>query len=185
MTGTVTTPGPFDALEKARPDEPMFPLLARDPDAPATITEWCRLRRNRAYRLYGNSKRAADKKMFDAELQQCNQAETVAQQMTDWRGVATVDEPGQRASYQDVKKSAEEIAEAEEREHREKMIRHLRECAYHLSETRDGTADRNMVGAATVAGMDSTLLWINRLADNLTVVRPGIEPQLPIEGEAA
>lgn len=40
---TLTEPGPFDALAKAEPTEPMFPLLARDPDAPATVTERIRL----------------------------------------------------------------------------------------------------------------------------------------------
>jgi hypothetical protein len=38
--GTKEKPGKFDCYEKALPDEPMFVLLARDPDMPRLIREW-------------------------------------------------------------------------------------------------------------------------------------------------
>lgn len=45
--GTKTNPGPFDCYAAAAPDEPMFILLGRDPDAAALVCMWaamCRLR---------------------------------------------------------------------------------------------------------------------------------------------
>lgn len=38
--GTKNTPGTYDCWEKAKPDEPVFVLLGRDPDAPAAIRKW-------------------------------------------------------------------------------------------------------------------------------------------------
>lgn len=42
--GTKNNPAPNDCYEKALPDEEMFVLLARDPNAPAVIEYWMRLR---------------------------------------------------------------------------------------------------------------------------------------------
>jgi hypothetical protein len=38
--GTKLHPGKFDCYIKAEPDEPMFTLLARDPQAPALVERW-------------------------------------------------------------------------------------------------------------------------------------------------
>lgn len=38
--GTKNDPGEFDCYEKAYPDEPMFILLARDPQAPDLVRLW-------------------------------------------------------------------------------------------------------------------------------------------------
>lgn len=45
--GTKTRPGHYDCYAKARPDEPIFVLLARDPDAPAVVRFWATLRAQR------------------------------------------------------------------------------------------------------------------------------------------
>lgn len=47
LMGTKNNPGKFDAYGKAEPDEPMFTLLARDPQAPLLIRQWARDRRLR------------------------------------------------------------------------------------------------------------------------------------------
>lgn len=39
--GTKNNPGEFDCIAAAEPDEPMFILLARDPEAPGLIERWC------------------------------------------------------------------------------------------------------------------------------------------------
>lgn len=41
---TKLNPGTYDCYENAKPDEPMFVLLARDPSAPALVEEWARRR---------------------------------------------------------------------------------------------------------------------------------------------
>lgn len=38
--GTKNNPAPYDCYANAEPDEPMFVLLARDPDAPRLVREW-------------------------------------------------------------------------------------------------------------------------------------------------
>ena len=38
--GTITKPGDFDCYHNALPDEPMFVLLARDPDFHRLVWEW-------------------------------------------------------------------------------------------------------------------------------------------------
>lgn len=42
--GTKTKPGAYDGYAKALPDEPMFVLLARDPDAPGHLLAWAAVR---------------------------------------------------------------------------------------------------------------------------------------------
>lgn len=46
--GTKQNPGPFDCYAKAKPDEPMFVLLARDPLAPEIVRRWAELRKKRS-----------------------------------------------------------------------------------------------------------------------------------------
>jgi hypothetical protein len=38
--GSKNNPGDFDCYHNALPDEPMFILLARDPNAPNLVDEW-------------------------------------------------------------------------------------------------------------------------------------------------
>lgn len=45
--GTKNAPGPVDCYANAEPDEPMFVLLARDPDAPQLLRAWATLREDR------------------------------------------------------------------------------------------------------------------------------------------
>ena len=42
--GTKNNPGEFDCYENADPDEPMFILLARDPDAAMLVRLWANIR---------------------------------------------------------------------------------------------------------------------------------------------
>lgn len=46
--GTKAEPGEFDCYAKAKDDEPMFILLARDPLAPRVVREWVRQREMQA-----------------------------------------------------------------------------------------------------------------------------------------
>lgn len=45
--GTKNAPAPNDCYHKAEPDEPLFTLLARDPEAPAVVRYWAMLRASR------------------------------------------------------------------------------------------------------------------------------------------
>lgn len=45
MMGTKNEPGKYDCYSHAHPDEPMFVLLGRDPQAPALVRLWVEKRR--------------------------------------------------------------------------------------------------------------------------------------------
>lgn len=167
---TKDQPGAFDALEKAEPGEPMFPLLARDPAAPGAITEWCRLRRNRAVKLWGDSKRVADKKLLAAELDQCANAEEVALQFAEWREDRAPVE-GERSGYQEVKRTVVELAEADVRKRQEASVRSMREAAYHLCEAKDALLALGLAPPATEHDLVMMLARINGLADAYTARR--------------
>lgn len=68
--GTKNNPGKFDVYEKAHPDEPMFVLLARDPDAPTLVDLWAHMRAIRSFSSGDLAK--AREKIYEA--QQCANA---------------------------------------------------------------------------------------------------------------
>lgn len=177
MTSTASTLGAYDGLEKAEPGEPWFIVLARDASGPATLTEWCRLRRNAAIKLYGDSKDPRDIALLAAELAQCANAERIAEEMAEWRAgnVAAI---GQRSTYSEIERTAEELAEADRRTRRDAAVRHFREAAYHLSEGRNILVDQGALGEMTKIGLIRMLAEINGLADEFTPTRPGAEAQL-------
>lgn len=76
---TLARPGEFDALEKAKPHELIFPLLERDLDAPPAIIYWCGLRRKRV--LSSILDGGLTDEMRD-ELRQIGEAELIALEMT-------------------------------------------------------------------------------------------------------
>lgn len=69
--GSKRKPGRFDCYAKALPDEPIFALLGRDPDAPGAIETWANLRAARK----GSSLR---------EQQKVAEARRCARQMRRW-----------------------------------------------------------------------------------------------------
>jgi len=73
--GTKSEPGEYDAYDKAAPDEPMFVLLARDPQAPDIVLDWA-FRRERSIRRGDHP--ASDK----AKVQE---ARDLARKMMVWR----------------------------------------------------------------------------------------------------
>lgn len=68
--GTKNKPGKFDCYEAARPDEPMFVLLARDPLAPMLVDLWAAMRALRS----GDSPKVAE-------------AQFCADAMREWKAV--------------------------------------------------------------------------------------------------
>lgn len=166
MVGTAAHPGPYDPLENARPDEPVFTLAGRDPDAPATITFWAHQRRNRAIRAWGDSKRKADQQLLEAELKQCAEADDTAMLFTEWRrNEVPVEESTGRATYTEVKKTEEQLAAANAAKALGDNIRHLRETAYHMCEAKDGLAALGAIPPEVVERLEADLKYINLLAD--------------------
>lgn len=178
---TKDQPGPYDALEKARPKEPWFVLLGRDIAGPATLTEWARVRRNAALKRYGDSDKATDKELLAAELRQCQNAEELALAFSDYRTNAEAPE-GERSSYQEVIKSAEEIAAADRLKRQAAAGRHLREAAYHFAEAETLLSGLGRLGSDEAESIAETRALINGLAEEHEPKRPRSASEL--EGEA-
>lgn len=185
MTSTKEAIGPYDALERAEPGEPMFALLARDHAAPGAITEWTRIRRNRALNAYGGSDKATDKELLAAELKKCANAEAIALEMDDWRKGHEAP-AGERAAYQEIIKSAEELAEADRRGQQARAVSSLRECAYHLCEARDDLLDLDKIVEAEAEHITGMLDAINAMADRFEARRAEYADQPALDlGSAA
>lgn len=73
--GTKNDPAAFDCYANALPDEPMFILLARDPDAPKLVEDWAV---ERAQAVRQGLRPKSDMAMVD-EAQLC------ARKMREWR----------------------------------------------------------------------------------------------------
>jgi hypothetical protein len=125
---TKTTPSPFDGLAKAEPDEPIFTLVGRDPDAPEAITHWVDTRRRRL--LTGDP---VDPAVLRLELVQLTEAEMVAFEFKRWRlGHADEDTKStKRASYNAIERTTEQLDALAKAETLSVIDRHLREAAYH------------------------------------------------------
>lgn len=74
--GTKQRPGPFDCYANAKPDEPMFVLLARDPHAPSMVRVWADKYLSSKMRTTG---------VGPAELAKFNEAAQCADDMEVWR----------------------------------------------------------------------------------------------------
>lgn len=73
--GTKNNPGSYDCYENALPDEPMFVLLARDPNAPDLVDEWA-VGRMRDITLGFRPK---------SDLPMVDEAQACARNMREWR----------------------------------------------------------------------------------------------------
>lgn len=72
---TRRNPGEHDCYAAALPDEPLFVLLGRDPDAPAVVQAWAKYR---LYAILRGSKPETDRPLAEEALR-------VAGQMKAWR----------------------------------------------------------------------------------------------------
>lgn len=100
--GTKLNPGAHDCYAAALPDEPVFILLARDPDAPTIVQIWAK---QRAYQISRGSKPESDKPMV-LEALQCAKAMQAWRAANEgrWRGAsptpALMTTPEMRAALQ-------------------------------------------------------------------------------------
>lgn len=80
--GTKNNPGDFDCYENAEPDEPMFVLLARDPQAPWLVRHW-----------------AWTRATVEGNREQISEAVDCAEDMEDWRRINRDDVPPASTRY--------------------------------------------------------------------------------------
>ena len=121
---TKAHPGPFDAFDKAEPDELIFTLLERDPVAPETILHWVDLTRRWA------RENLKDEDKLKAKLIQCTEAEFIAYRMRDrQQGKEGRHAPAIRAKYSG-QTGAEELEEIKLKDQAKRLTTLLAEAAY-------------------------------------------------------
>lgn len=76
---TKADPSYFDGMERAEPDEPVFPLRAKDDLAAPLVRDWVDRRRKQIL----SADLPDDKRRL--ELMQCTDADLIAAAMDDWR----------------------------------------------------------------------------------------------------
>lgn len=124
---------PFDPLGRLEPGEDRFVIRERDPVGPGAITSWTHLRRNWALKTYGTAPVGEAKRLLDAELAQCAEAEEKALTWSERQsGQAEAEE--QRATYSGVSLTEEQIAAAKRQKSHAALAQALREAAYHACE---------------------------------------------------
>lgn len=165
---TKTEPGPFDGLERAQPDEPVFTLRAHDVLAAPLVHEWVRRRREAII------KGDLSPEKEELELIQCREAEEVAFAMVDWRkGVdSTKPDPEEKTKanplYSGHTSSAEELAAKA----RHDVVKGASSALHNaLSEVTDAAASLEQYGYAAERGV------ILRAADWLKAVANHIAPK--------
>lgn len=124
---------PFDPLARLDPGEDRFVIREKDPVGPGAITSWTHLRRNWAIKTYGTKPTGEAKRLLDAELAQCAEAEEKALTWAERNhGQAAADE--QRATYSGAALSEEQVLAARRQKNHASLCQALREAAYHACE---------------------------------------------------
>lgn len=102
---TKEEPGPFDGLERAEPDEPIFTLRAKDPHAAPLVHQWVRERRE--WMLTAD---LSDEKR-ELELTQIREAEEIAWEMEEWRSGFEAHQPAEKTTnYSGIVTTEQELA---------------------------------------------------------------------------
>lgn len=84
MVSTKDSPGAFDGMVRAEPDEPVFTLRAHDLLASGLVAEWAARKRKL---ILTDTKMSEEKRRI--ELIQCREADEIAFAMSDWRAGVT------------------------------------------------------------------------------------------------
>lgn len=124
---TAANPSPFDPLDRMPPDEGRFVIREKDPAGPPSMTAWAHARRNWAIRRYGIEPTGDAKRLLDAEMLQCRQAEDLA---LDWQEKLSGGEEveAQKATYNEVRQTEEQLTAAKRQKVRTDLLRHLSEA---------------------------------------------------------
>lgn len=184
MSNTAARPGPFDPTADCMPDEPYFPLVGRDPDAPAAINFWADHRRKRLTRELVSRKAPSPERMAEIQedLQRCTEADEIAADMVRWKkGQPEHNTSPGRVNYSGNEADADQVTEAAQRSSVAAQVQNLREAAYFASEARDHLGSMAVLDPLQQVQLEEALRLINAVADAHEPKRPGYIPPLPLE----
>lgn len=173
MSNTVANPGPLDPTASCKPDEPIFPLVGHDPDAPATVRFWADHRRARIMREINDL--SPGEMMSEAQredLRRCTEADFIAVDMDLWlKGKKQEDALKGTRLMHGVDEKPEDSADTERREVIADAVSHLREAAYYASEARSGLEGIGDLHELELEDLANAIATINRLAETKTLKR--------------
>lgn len=100
---TKDMPGYFDGMQRAKPNEPVFPLRGHDTIAPKVVHYWVQLRREEINRAFHAGEITDEKRTL--ELIQCREAEEIAWSMVEWQKQehGEAEELEAKARYDDIR----------------------------------------------------------------------------------
>lgn len=164
IESTKAKPGPFDGMEKAKPNEPVFTLIARDPHAPAAILFWVDMVRKDVFGGDFDSEKAKEK------LIQCTEAEMLAWEMDRWRkGLGEDKLEGFRATIHGGPVDTKALKQASVVD---EIVNHLAEAQYHANEAAEKLAvGEDIVGFGTGEWEELEVI-IRRLGEIRGIIEP-------------
>lgn len=133
-SNTAAHPGPLDPIRDCAPDELVFPLVARDPDAPAAIRHWADTRRKRITSLLVDGDvEPDDLESLKSDLRRCSAADEEADRFEAWRlGRDQGEAKLERATYGgEAKDDSERVAYSS-------AVQSIAKAAFHLRAALDG-----------------------------------------------
>lgn len=166
---TLSAPGPFDALQKAAPDEPIFTLRAHDVLADPLIHEWVKLKRSAIHAAFDAGQISEAKR--DLELMQCTEAENIAWQMVEWRsGISAKSEtPADRpATYSGNQSTELELAAKARFDTQLHVARRIDNSVAELTDAAEALAPH---------GFDEERMTIAANVENLKVASASVRPK--------
>ncbi len=152
-------PSPYDGMEKASADEPVFTLIGRDPDGPATVRFWSDTRRKRISSAMIDIDDPVPEEWKD-DLRRCTEADVVADDMERWRRGLP---PEVAADHGD-----DEIREALKHEG---VATSMREADYHLTAACEAIATREGYDPDALIRLGELRAQVHALALDLQVRR--------------
>lgn len=171
MTSTIAHPGPFDPTAHSAPDEPYFPLVAHDPDAPATVRHWCDLRRKRlslGEYTYPDGHNPVPEPIR-LELVQITEADQIADAMDAWRKGQDADAriEGEKKLYNEIVHDEATVTEMRRKAAIAIQVQNLREAAYYAQTAVDGLMAVGALDALNDVRLVEAIRLINSTADVL------------------
>ena len=175
MSNTIAEPSPLDPTASCHPNEPIFPLVGHDPDAPAAVRFWADTRRTRITRLINDlppgTMMTDDMK---EDLRRCTEADFIANDMESWLKGKDADEKikGGRLRHGNDERPDADESTTEIREKLAKAVTNLREAAYYASEAKSLFETFNDVTDDEITELGNAIAIINSMAEHRALKRP-------------
>lgn len=160
MISTKEHPSPYDGMERALAGEPVFTLIARDPDAPSAVRHWSDTRRTRITSAIVDLGHDPVPEEWKDDLRRCSEADVVADDMERWRKGLP---PEEALDHSDEAMRDMLLAEG--------VGTAMREADYHLTAALEASGKLDRYRADTLIRLGALRQQVHDLAMELQVKR--------------